>query len=361
MHTGMSLIFQGGHGKTDDQVYRDDLLLGELAEPLGFDSIWGVEHHFSGYTMCPDVLQYLSYIAGRTSRIQLGSMVVVLPWHDPVRVAEEVAMLDNLSGGRFIFGLGRGLGRIEFDGFRIPMGESRDRFVEAAQLILEGLESGHVEFDGKYYKQPHRELRPRPVSSFRGRTYASAVSPESFEIIAKLGVGLLIVPQKPWESVLQDLKGYRDTYQRVNDAAAPPTAVVGWVFCDENADRAEELATRYIGGYYQSVLDHYELTSDHLATTSGYEFYGQQAAAIRRRGADAAAAFYTSLQVWGTPDQCLEKIVNIQKLAGNDTFIAVFSYAGMHHEEALRNQALFARAVMPEVKRMGSPEFARIG
>ena len=73
-----------------------------MAEPLGFDSMWGVEHHFDDYTMCPDVLQFLTYMAGRTKTAKLGSMVVVLPWHDPIRVAEQISMLDHVSDGRMI-------------------------------------------------------------------------------------------------------------------------------------------------------------------------------------------------------------------------------------------------------------------
>ncbi len=115
MHVGLAAIFQNpGRARADFEVYRQDLRLADLAEPLGFESVWGVEHHFTDYTMCPDVLQFLAYMAGRTERVQLGSMVVVLPWHDPLRVAEEVSMLDNLSGGRLILGLGRGAGKVEF-------------------------------------------------------------------------------------------------------------------------------------------------------------------------------------------------------------------------------------------------------
>ena len=130
-----------------------------MVEPLGFQSVWGVEHHFTDYTMCPDVLQFLSYMAGRTPSVQLGSMVVVLPWHDPMRVAEEVSMLDNLSGGRLILGLGRGAGKVEFDGFRLSMDESRPRFVEAAEMLLRGLESGYCEYDGVFVKQPRAAIR----------------------------------------------------------------------------------------------------------------------------------------------------------------------------------------------------------
>ncbi|MDP2700490.1 MAG: LLM class flavin-dependent oxidoreductase, partial [Candidatus Rokubacteria bacterium] len=133
MRVGMAAVFQNpGRARSDFDVYRDDLRLADLCEPLGFDSIWSVEHHFTDYTMCPDVLQFLTYMAGRTTRVALGSMVVVLPWHDPMRVAEQISMLDNISGGRMILGLGRGAGKVEFEGLRVPMDESRERFVEYA-------------------------------------------------------------------------------------------------------------------------------------------------------------------------------------------------------------------------------------
>src|SRR5579871_4216341 len=156
MHVGMALIFQGRHdGVSDREVYARELAMGDLAEPLGFESIWGVEHHFTDYTMCPDVLQYLTYFAGRTKNVQLGSMVVVLPWHDPIRVAEQVSMLDHMSNGRFILGLGRGLARIEYEGFRIDQNEGRSLFVEYAELVLSALENGYME-GGKFTKQPRR-------------------------------------------------------------------------------------------------------------------------------------------------------------------------------------------------------------
>src|SRR5436853_6744214 len=194
MHVGYASIFQASAERSDDQVYRDELKLADLAEPLGFESIWGVEHHFTDYTMCPDVLQFLTYMAGRTGGARLGSMVVVLPWHDPMRVAEEVAMLDTISGGRLILGLGRGAGKVEFDGFRLSMDESRQRFTESAEMLLRGLETGYCEYDGTFVRQPRAAIRPAPFKSFRGRTYAAAVSPESMPIMARLRVGLLVMP-----------------------------------------------------------------------------------------------------------------------------------------------------------------------
>src|SRR5207302_7035305 len=99
-----------------------------------------------------------------------------------------------LSGGRFIFGMGRGLGRVEFEGFRVPMEDSRGRFVESAQMIIEGLETGACEHHGTLVRQPRKPIRPRPFKSFKGRTYAAAVSPESIRIMAGRGVGIPHIP-----------------------------------------------------------------------------------------------------------------------------------------------------------------------
>jgi alkanesulfonate monooxygenase SsuD/methylene tetrahydromethanopterin reductase-like flavin-dependent oxidoreductase (luciferase family) len=354
MHVGMAVIFQGaGEGRTDRNVYRNELRFGDMAEPLGFESLWGVEHHFTDYTMCPDVLQMLTYFAGRTKRIQMGSMVVVLPWHDPIRVAEQIIMLDHMCDGRMILGLGRGLGRVEFEGFGVKQEDAREIFVEAAQTILEGLERGYCEYHGKFVHQIRRNLRPRPFKSFRGRTYAAAVSPESSEIMARLGIGILIIPQKPWETVMTELGNYRSVFREVNGTDAPPPIVGGWTYCDENADRAAEMARRYIGGYWNTVAKHYEIVGDHLTKMRGYESYkAMQEMASSPGGMEKMIEFFMGLQVWGTPEQCFKKVVEIQERTGAEAFNGVFSYAGMPYDLAEANIRLFAAEVMPELKKL---------
>jgi len=349
----MAAVFQNpGRARRDVDVYQDELRLADLCEPLGFDSIWSVEHHFTDYTMCPDVLQFLTYMAGRTTRVALGSMVVVLPWHDPLRVAEEVSMLDSISGGRMILGLGRGAGKVEFEGFRVPMGESRERFVEYAQMLLEGLEKGYCELDGEFVSQPRADIRPAPFKSFRGRTYAAAVSPESMKIMAELGVGILIIPQKPWKEVAKELTEYHALYRQINGVEPPPPISAGWTFCDSDADRAREQAHRWIGGYFRSVLDHYQFGAEHMKTTKGYEYYAKMTDKIHTYGDDKVIDFFVDLQVWGTPEQCYDKILDVRRRVGNDHFVGVFSYAGMPAAEAERNMRLFATDVMPALQRL---------
>jgi alkanesulfonate monooxygenase SsuD/methylene tetrahydromethanopterin reductase-like flavin-dependent oxidoreductase (luciferase family) len=181
MKVGIALNMLTKPGHSDAAVLTEHLTLGDLAEPLGFDSLFALEHHFTGYAMSPAPTQLLSYYAGRTRRIALGTAVIVLPWHDPVRVAEQIALLDILSGGRCLFGFGRGAASVEYAGFRIPMEEARPRFVEAAQIVVRALSEETFEWDGEYFKIPRTSIRPRPISHPERRFYASSVSPESAE------------------------------------------------------------------------------------------------------------------------------------------------------------------------------------
>src|SRR6266700_1766674 len=149
MKVGVALNMLCQAGRSDASVVGEHLALGDLAEPLGFDSLFALEHHFTGYAMSPAPTQLLSYYAGRTRRIALGTAVIVLPWHDPVRVAEQIALLDILCGGRCVFGFGRGAASVEYEGFRIPRGEARPRFVESAKIVVQALTNESFEWDGE--------------------------------------------------------------------------------------------------------------------------------------------------------------------------------------------------------------------
>ena len=206
MEVGILLIFQNylGRGR-DEDVVRNETRIAELAEPLGFDKLWSVEHHFTDYAACPDNLQFLSYIAAKTERIKLATGAVIVPWNDPLRVAEKVVLLDHLSQGRAVLGLGRGLARVEYAGFGVDMGESRERFDEASRMIIDALDKGFIEGDGSFYPQARTPIRPRPLAGFRDRFYCVGMSPESVEQAAQLGGRLMIFSQQTWEMMTQVL------------------------------------------------------------------------------------------------------------------------------------------------------------
>lgn len=350
MHVGYSALFQNVSGQeTDSMAIGRELALADLAEPLGFDSVWAPEHHFTNYELMPSPTHFLTWIAARTSRVQLGSMVTVLPWHDPVRVAEQWSMLDELSRGRAILGIGRGLGRVEFDGFRLVMGESRDRFSEYAEAIVQGLESGFIEYDGQHLRQPRTAIRPFPGRSFRGRTYASAVSPRSIELMARLGVGLMVIAQKPWATTIAEIGSYNERYAELNGEQPPAPIVVVFIAVHEDAVRAEEMYERYLVGYSRSALEHYQFDDVRIADVPGYEYYEGISRNIAKHGRDQFVRFLADLQVWGTPDVVTDQLIEYQRMLGAAGVVGVFSYGGMPLEQARGNLELFASSVLPRL------------
>ncbi len=353
MKVGVSAMFQNpGNHVSDRELWQEELKIVSRAESLGFDSVWGIEHHFTDYILCPDVVQMLTYVASRTERVELGTSVIVAPWHDPMRVAETVSVLDHMSDGRMILGFGRGLAKVEYDGYRVSMDESRQRFIESVDAVCRGLEQGYVEYDGEFVQQPRRDIRPAPFKTFRGRTYAAAVSPESARIMAELGIGILIVIQKPWEQVEAELAEYRGVFKEVNGVDAPPPITASVTYCDENEDRAAEMAEKYIGGYFKTVVKHYEVEADHFGKAKGYESYAGMRDALDQMGLDGMAKFFYDLQVWGTPEQCYEKVLELRRHTGTRHLANNFSFAGMPFEQANRSMELFASAVAPELQKL---------
>jgi len=351
MHTGLTLIFQNlDHARADVDVYQQELEYARRAEDLGFDSIWTPEHHFSNYELTPNVTQFLSWVAGQTSRIRLGTMVSVLPWGDPVRTAENFAMLDHLSDGRAILGMGRGLGRIEFEGFRVPMSHSRRLYTEYAEFIMNALETGVMEYDGELLKQPRVDLRPEPYASYRGRTFASAVSPQSIDLMARLGIGLMVIPQKPWNIVEKELEDYRHRYFELNGEQPPKPIIAIFTGVGETEAEAQAMRDVYLQRYALSTVEHYEFDNVGFAEIEGYEYYAGLARNIQKHGIDGFSAFLADLQVWGTPDQVVERILEYVGRLDAGGVLLVPAFGNMSKEVADKNFDLISREVLPRLK-----------
>jgi len=349
---GLLLIFQNFQGRRSDaEMVRDQMHLALLAEPLGYDAVWPPEHHFTDYSACPDNVQFLSWLAGRTTRLKLATGAVIVPWNDPLRVVEKMAFLDHLSGGRAVLGLGRGLARVEYQHFGIEMASSRDRFDEAARMIVDGLEKGFVEGAGPYYPQLRTEVRPRPLRSFRDRLFAVGISPESVEAVARLGARLMVFSQQPWEMFAQGtLAAYRAHWSKLQQGPAPAPLTGDLMFCHENAAEAERLALEYMSNYYLTIIHHYELLGHHLEGVKGYELYNDAGKALRAVGAENSAKIYCGIQTWGTPEQIVDKLRARKALLGDFDLALIAHYGGMPLEVAEQSLRLFATRVLPELK-----------
>jgi alkanesulfonate monooxygenase SsuD/methylene tetrahydromethanopterin reductase-like flavin-dependent oxidoreductase (luciferase family) len=353
MQIGVQMIFQSwGYPKdiTDGQVVDEEIKLGLLAEELGFDALWPVEHHFEDYAFCPDNVEFLAYLAARTTRIKLATGAVILPWNQPIRVAERIAFLDHLCDGRVLFGMGRGLARREYAGFGIAMDESRDRFDEAGRMILDALETGYIEGDGPYYPQARTPIRPRPERSFADRTYAVAMSPDSVLSAADLGARMVIFSQRPWPDQGVTFQEYADRFRAVHGHDPHPLLCCDFVYVDEDRTRAEDVAHEHVAGYLTSVLQHYELMDDHFKQAKGYESYGSAVDLLRSIGLDTMCQMYLDVQAWGTPDEVIDRLRDRRQHIGDYDLNCCFRYAGLPIDDAERSMRTFAEKVIPVLR-----------
>jgi alkanesulfonate monooxygenase SsuD/methylene tetrahydromethanopterin reductase-like flavin-dependent oxidoreductase (luciferase family) len=353
MDVGIQTIFAsaGWEDITDAQVYDEDTALALLAEELGFDVVWAVEHHFYDYSFCPDNTQWLSYIAGRTERIEVGTAAIILPWNEPLRVAEKVALLDQVAGGRLRLGFGRGLSRREYSHFAaIEMGESRDRFDESSLMIQDALETGFIEGDGPFYPQPRTAIRPAPSRTFQGRTYAVATSEDSIEAAARLGAAMVLFSDRPWKSRLPQIETWRTRFRDLHGAEPPPPLICDFVYCHEDEGVANEAGTRYLATYLESVLEHYEVMGEHFDGVKGYEAYAGAAGILRRQGASGFLDGFVRATCHGTPQQIIDTYRERWELIGAFEAAPAFRFGGIPYAEASSSMRLFAEQVLPELK-----------
>jgi len=352
MRVGVVFIFQNYlDGLTDSQAYDRDTYLADLVEPLGYDILACTEHHFSNYSMIPNNIGFLSYMAGRTSRIGLMTAAIILPWHDPLRVIGDIVTLDHLSKGRLLLGFGRGLAKSEFDPWGIDMSESRDRFSESADIILRALETGIAEGDGTFYKQMRTEIRPHPYASFRDRLYSVAMSPDSVGVAAKLGARMMVFSNhKSWEEQAPQFHGFREQFEAVHGRPGPSPVTTDFLLCDESADRAAALANEHMSNYYKSVIVHNDWASVVFDKVKGYASYAASSAILRDLGPEKAAERFVSVNAWGTPQQILDKLHERWKLIGPFEEMVQPSYGGLAREDAEKSMRLFAEKVLPELQ-----------
>ena len=331
-------------------MWDEELRLADLASDLGFDCLWSAEHHFNDYSFVPDNLHLMTHLAAKYPNIDVGTAAVILPWHDPLRVAENAAVLDLLSNGRLRLGFGRGLARREFETFRLSMDESRGRFDEAAPMIVEALKTGFIEGDGPFYRQPRTELRPRPQHSFDGRIYAVASSEDSIVSAAKLGAHIVMFADRPWEMRMPMIDRGRALHREFHGTEPPNVMLTEFVICGTDLAQCEEEARQYQGKFVESNFYHYEFLGEHFKAVKGYDSYQQKAEIARAGGHEGAVDGFMKAASWGTPDKILRGLEERRELLGEFEWNVSFRFGGTPYDVAERGLKLFAKEVLPVLK-----------
>ena len=175
-------------------VYERALQRIEVMDRTGYDAVWLAEHHFSSFSICPSVHLMGMHVAGRTRNLRIGMGVSLAATYHPLRLAEEVALLDILSGGRVNWGAGRGFQSVEFDAFSIPAEESYARFREHVEVVLAAWTQERISFRGQFVSFEGLEVLPKPLQQPHPPTWMAATSTEALTWTAQRGLDLMLDP-----------------------------------------------------------------------------------------------------------------------------------------------------------------------
>jgi probable F420-dependent oxidoreductase len=236
-------------GPTGDSAgYHDFINYVVEAEKLGFSSVFLVEHHFTGFGQVSASLNLLSYLAARTERIRLGTAVVVLPWHNPILVAEQAATLDLLSQGRLDLGVGKGYRPYEFSGFCVPQDEATERFDEAMEIIRLSWRSGGQRFsyNGKWHSYDNVVVEPSPIQRPHPPLWLGAGSAESIRRAAREGYNLLLDQIAPSDLIIERVATFREECQAIGREYDPMMVGVtrGLQIIRNESERKKAIQTR---------------------------------------------------------------------------------------------------------------------
>ena len=234
-------------GLEDSQGYESFIEYVVEADRLGFAQLFMVEHHFTGQGQVSASMTVLAYLAARTRNIRLGTAVVVLPWHNPVLIAEQVATLDLLTGGRVDFGVGKGYRKSEFDGFCIPMAEATERFDEAMEIIRKAWTTeGRFSHHGKRWHYDNIVVEPEPLQRPHPPLWLAAGSHDSIRRAARQGYNLLLDQLAQVDQIIERIAIFREECERAGRSYDPAMVATArpLQMIHHEGERAQALETR---------------------------------------------------------------------------------------------------------------------
>ena len=314
------------------QRYQDTIAQVQLADELGFESAWLAELHFnSRFSVMPAPMVVGAAMAQTTSRIRIGTAVHLVPLHQPIRLAEEAAALDVLSGGRSIFGIGRGAIPAHFEGYRVDQEEARERFVEGLEMVLGMWAEDDYSYQGKHHQADGITIAPKPVQKPHPPVFIASNSADTFNLVGQLGHNILVAPTiVTVQGALSGLETYRS----------------------ELESNGHDPADRDV-----NVTVHVNVAQDETKARSGFEktinnYIGTLRSGSGRGSARAQTLDYETVldeyAAVGTPEQVSEKLGKLREMYSPDGFICWFNTGGMiPHEDVKSSMSLFAEEVMP--------------
>ena len=332
------------------QRYADTIAQCQLADSLGFDNAWLAELHFHPtFSITPSPLLLASAVAQTTRHIRLGTAVNLMPLYHPIRLAEEIATLDVISGGRAILGIGRGIIPSHFEGYGVSMEEGRKRFDECLRLIVDAWTKDELDFQGEYYQVRDVGVVPKPLQKPHPPIHVAATGPDTFELVGSMGYNLLVAPVIAGNQPAVDgAKVYREMLAKAgHDPKKGKLSVTLPIYVSEDRHKTD--------GVLKDTINSYIKSAQAMLTSPA----ANRAAAVNPRIARMQEGIgklnYEQVlkenTVIGTPEECVERLNQFQELFGAQEYSGWFNIGGrLPHDVVTKSMQLFAEKVMPEFR-----------
>lgn len=346
MQFGYMNLFQVDEGRTESGVLQRFLDEVRLADELGYDSVWLAEHHFSHYGIVGNPLLMGAAIAQRTKRIKIGTAVLVLPFHHPLKLAEDIATLDVLSEGRVVIGCGRGYQPLEFGGFGLDPNEARSRYDETVDILMLALAQENWSYEGKHYQFKNVTTYPRPYQPGGPKLLHGAVNPQSFEHLGSLGRRVITSPTvAPIERMERNFSLYRNALTAAgHDPRDFQFPIMQSIWTGRNDDTLRDVGAaalkfrRYVSGF---------LPDEKTATDAEKTRYAKIQENYRKMTIEQ---LLTHGGNFGYPEPVAELIVKLAQHLGVNEYIGLFTIPNLDHKVALKAMECFAQEVIPMVR-----------
>jgi alkanesulfonate monooxygenase SsuD/methylene tetrahydromethanopterin reductase-like flavin-dependent oxidoreductase (luciferase family) len=338
MDIGTFLLMQSPSARSSQEIYSRGIELAQAAETLGYRNVWLGEHHFSTYGYLSRPLQLASYIAAKTTRLRVGTAVIVVPLHHPLLIAEEIAMLDLLSGGRCDIGLGRGYQRYEFERFGLQLDTDGKRWNESIDILLKSFEGKPFSYEGNLFKIPETSVFPRTLQKPHPPIWITAQSPYSLEAAVRRGFNVLT---GGFGVSIDRLAEFGKLFERVvaeaKPAKRPLVGVQRAIYVTKDAADAREAAeqARWNMRVTLSLRNNYERVENGNAIPVPAQTEPDMDDLLER------------YLIIGTPDTCIRQIKRLKEVVGITHFNCSFWLGDMEQARVLRSMELFSREVMP--------------
>ncbi|HVF26682.1 MAG TPA: LLM class flavin-dependent oxidoreductase [Pyrinomonadaceae bacterium] len=317
------------------QVYRRGLEMATRAEELDFSRIWLAEHHFSTYSYISRPLLLLAHLAGKTSRIRLGTAIVPLPLHNPLLVAEEIAVVDVLSGGRVELGIGKGYQRYQFDRLGVTKDGNDNRYREAIQVLQRALSEDTFSHSGEYFNIPETTLVPRPVQQpMPVWLVVNTGNREEVEFALLHGMNLFTGVLEPLNRLTRPDLTYPELFEQFRPRYIGTQRPV---FVSYDADEIERAVEHVRWNARVSVSQRRDFG----------EIKKGKAIARELPGEPATEEILENYVVMGTPERCIRQLKRLQSGLGCNYFSASFWFGALDHASVMASMELFAAEVMP--------------